>query len=232
MPNTIKYFCLSLNTPERRKIYEQNKKIIPKLTLLQSVNGYNKTLVLELLKKVKLSYINIEFQTYGTLANFLTKYLCLLNQIQKGFNYICFIEDDFLLLKGFTEFVEKQIPLLETETANMIRLGKWGEGYITSLQGAKNIVSSIQKKGIMGNIDNQLREACGKEVDVNTENKYWKMAFKTNKGDCLKTEKFTNKEIYQYLGYNKTTLFTIVQHWFPTYSKKAIEKIVKTFINN
>ena len=198
----IKFFCLSLETPQRKQIFKKNKLIIPALKLLHSVNGYNKLKVLELLKKLGLMYINIEFKTYGTVANFLTKYLCLLHQIQCGYKYMCFIEDDFLILDGFINFVEDNIYLLDKPDINMIRLGKWGEGYITSLEGAKRIIKCIKYKGIMGNIDNQLREACGKEIDIHTKNIFWKQIISANKGDCIKTEKFTNKEIYRYLGYN------------------------------
>ena len=62
----IKFFCLSLETPQRKQIFKKNKLIIPSLKLLHSVNGYNKLKVLELLKKLGLMYINIEFKTFHT----------------------------------------------------------------------------------------------------------------------------------------------------------------------
>ena len=78
----------------------------------------------------------------------------------------------------------------------MIRLGKWGEGYITSLEGAKRIVNKIKKYGIFGNIDNQLRNICGKEICVRRDTP-WKVVISSNDGDCLKTKEFTNSSMYK-----------------------------------
>ena len=72
----------------------------------------------------------------------------------------------------------------------MIRLARWGEGYITSLEGSKLILEHIKRTGIIRNIDNQLRLNCGKEIRVIKTP--WKLVVGTNNGDCLKTEMLTN----------------------------------------
>jgi hypothetical protein len=71
---------------------------------------------------------------------------------------------------------------------NIIRLKRFGEGYVTSLESAKRILKILDKEGICENIDNQLRLMCGKELYI--QNNYLKLVVKTNKGDCLKTIKF------------------------------------------
>ena len=68
----------------------------------------------------------------------------------------------------------------------MLRLDIRGEGYVTSLNGAKEIIQNIYSKGIIDNIDNQLRNYCGKEIKL--DNTPWELAVATNNGDCLKTD--------------------------------------------
>ena len=98
---------------------------------------------------------------------------------------MCLIEDDLIIQKGFREFIENNLHLLKN--CNMLRLDKWGEGYVTSLNGVKNIVKNIYSMGIIHNIDNQLRLNCGKEIRIYKTP--WKLVIGTNMGDCLKTKK-------------------------------------------
>ncbi len=56
---------------------------------------------------------------------------------------MCLIEDDLIIQEGFTEFIKSKLHLLRN--CNMLRIDNWGEGYITSLKGAKNIVKYIYK---------------------------------------------------------------------------------------
>jgi GR25 family glycosyltransferase involved in LPS biosynthesis len=187
--NNIYYTILSLLTDERRSILEKNLEKFPFISVTKSINGYDIDATLLALKHSGLIYKTLEFPTYGTLANFLTKYNIIKYQIMNELPYVCFIEDDLLLDSNFTNFIENHISLFQNNILNIIRLDNWGEGYITSLKGAINIIDLITKSGIVDNIDNQLRKYCGKEYFV--KKTPWKLMIRTNRGDCLKTKKIT-----------------------------------------
>jgi GR25 family glycosyltransferase involved in LPS biosynthesis len=51
----------------------------------------------------------IHFQTYGTLACILYKLHAFIYQIQHQIKYLCVMEDDVLLKKGFKEFAESKL---------------------------------------------------------------------------------------------------------------------------
>ena len=183
----ITYFTQSLKNEERMKIIQKNKLIIPEMKIFKSINGYDEDITIKKLINMKLKYFKLDFETYGTLANFLTKVKAFQYQIKHKIKYMCLIEDDLILEEGFREFITDKLPLLKK--SNMLRLAKWGEGYVTSLKGAKNIVRHIYEKGIIRNIDNQLRIHCGKEIRI--WDTPWKLVIQTNKGDCLKTNKIS-----------------------------------------
>ena len=193
MNQNCKIYILSLLNNERIKIVNKNKKLFPFIEVVKSVNGYNKEEVINELIKLDINFVTlnrskyVNFNSYGTLANFITKVKIMKHQIENNIPYICFIEDDLLLNKNFVSFIEQQKNKYLRDNVNMIRLAKWGEGYITSLEGSKRILRHIKQKGIIKNIDNQLRLNCGKEIRV--FNTPWRLVVGTNKGDCLKTQK-------------------------------------------
>ena len=207
--NDIKYFTQSLKKKNRLKNIQKNKSIIPEMEIFESINGYDIHTTIKNLTNMKLSYKRLDFETYGTLANFLTKIKAFQYQIKNNIQYMCLIEDDLIIQKGFREFIESNLYLLKHY--NMLRLDKWGEGYVTSLNGAKNIVKHIYREGIINNIDNQLRLNCGKEIRLN--NTPWKLVVKSNHGDCLKTKKISHlmklKLIYK-IDYKVITLIIAI----------------------
>ena len=141
MTSKVKYFIQSLERPERLKYFKKNKKIIPEIEIYKSINGYNIEETTTELFKSGLKYKWLQFNTYGMLANGLTKIKAFKYQIENNIEHMCLIEDDLVLGNNFKNFVESNLYLLEGY--NMLRLDKWGEGYITSIKGAKNIL----KKG-------------------------------------------------------------------------------------
>lgn len=180
----IKYFIQSLKKEDRLENIQKNKSIIPEIEIFESINGYDIDTTIKNLKDMKLKYKKLDFETYGTLANFLTKVKAFQYQIKNNIEYMCLIEDDLIIQKGFRIFIENN--LIKLRDCNMLRLDKWGEGYVTSLRGARRIVKYIYKNGIIHNIDNQLREFCGKEIKL--KKTPWKLVSIPNSGDCLKTE--------------------------------------------
>jgi GR25 family glycosyltransferase involved in LPS biosynthesis len=184
MAPNITYFVQSLQTPERVVLINKNMEIFPDLKIFQSINGYDMDETNNELSKSGLKFKHIDFFTYGTLANFLTKVNAFKYQVENNIEYMCLLEDDLILHNNFKSFVEN-LDLLKD--CNIFRLCTWGECYITSLDGAKKILTHIYKDGIIKNIDNQLRENCGKEIYI--QNAPFHLDVKTNQGDCLKTKK-------------------------------------------
>lgn len=202
----IKYFTQSLKTKDRLQYIQKNKLLIPEMEIFESINGYDINGTIKNLINMRLSYKRLDFETYGTLANFLTKIKALKYQIVNNIQYMCLIEDDLIINKNFRKFIEDNLHLLKNY--NMLRLDKWGEGYVVSLNGAKEILKTIYKKGIIRNIDNQLRLDCGKEIRL--YNTPWKLVINTNKGDCLKTEKIP--EFMRLKLYYKTNNISFINH--------------------
>lgn len=190
--SNITIYILSLLTDERKKIVEKNKKLFPQIEVIKSTNGFNKQEVIDELTKLDIKFHKLNkykkenFNTYGMLANGITKIKIMKHQIENNIPYICFIEDDLLLKPNFVSFIESRKDKYLKDNVNMLRLARWGEGYITSLEGSKRILAHIKRTGIIQNIDNQLRENCGKELRILKTP--WELVVGTNKGDCLKTE--------------------------------------------
>lgn len=189
----IKIYILSLlNNGEREEIISKNKKLFPQIEVIKSTNGFNKQEVIDELIKLDIKFYKLNkyrkenFNTYGTLANFITKVKIMKYQVENKIPYICFIEDDLLLKSNFVSFIESRKDKYLKDNVNILRLARWGEGYITSLEGSERILAHIKRTGIIQNIDNQLRENCGKELRL--LNTPWRLIIGTNKGDCLKTE--------------------------------------------
>ena len=192
--NNFEVYILSLLRPDRKQLVESNVKKFPEIKIFKSINGYDTKETLEALEVSGLKYHYLGFPTYGTLANFLTKYNVLKYQIANKIDFMCFIEDDLELHDNFMVFIRNSLHLLKDDLElNMLRLDTWGEGYVTSLAGAERTKYHIDKKGICKNIDDQLRLISGKEKHIT--NTPWRLIHKTNAGDCLKTERLP--EIYK-----------------------------------
>ena len=72
----VKYVILSLMTEERVPIVNQNIQKFPFIEIFESINGYDKEKTIKAYRDSQLQYRSLDsgFETYGTLANFLTKY--------------------------------------------------------------------------------------------------------------------------------------------------------------
>jgi hypothetical protein len=100
---------------------------------------------------------------------------------------LAFIEDDMRLHDGFTDWLEKVPALFGGDPGlNIVRLHQWGEGYVTSLEGAKRIFQMFKERGMVNNIDIQLNYQSGKSLLKYCG--YFSRTSKTNEGDCLKTD--------------------------------------------
>jgi len=186
--NLCELVVCSLLRDDRRVFIKKNQNLYPNLRVFPSVNGYDIDATLSELKKINVPYHSLGFKTYGTLANWITKYKVLQYQVEHTIEYLCFIEDDLLLTMEFEDFINDAIEHFKDPELNMIRLNRWGEGYITSYSSAKRLLQMLTETGIVLNIDDQLREKSGKELYL--PNAHMKLQVMTNNGDCLKTKSF------------------------------------------
>jgi len=182
--NLCEIYICSLLTDERKPFIKANQELYPSIKVFKSVNGYDKEETNRELAKENLSYKKLGYGTYGTLANWITKYKMLKYQVDNEIPYLCFLEDDVLLEPGFYEYIYDSLHYVNADY-NILRLMHWGEGYITSLESAKRTLYFLQRDGVIENIDNQLKDSCGKEIGLN--NVPARLMIETNKGDCCKT---------------------------------------------
>lgn len=190
-----KFFILSLLNGSRNHIIHKNLIIHEDIDLFQSVNGYSEDDTINSLQQSGLIFHNLHDSNslrYGVLANFLTKFHILEYQIEHDIPYMCFLEDDVCIKKDFIYFIYNEaIPAFKKDkTLNIIRLGVWGEAYVTSLASAKRLIKIIKQTGIRENIDNQLSKLSGKELDLSSHSyhKLFTVSSAPNSGDCLNTK--------------------------------------------
>lgn len=193
--NSITFIVLSLeNTNDQFLTYKKNLNIIPNLKIFKSVDGFDEDLTLKNFKHENITFHSLASRNicrpmnynWGTLACWLTKYKALRWQIENNIPYLCFIEDDLLISNNFVNYCYSHLSY--ANNSSFIRLGKWGEGYITSLEGAKNIIKEISIDGITKPIDTQLRMMkTVKEINI-SEYTPWLLLIKPEKGQRTKTK--------------------------------------------
>eukprot|EP00316_Scyphosphaera_apsteinii_P021065 CAMPEP_0119310952 /NCGR_PEP_ID=MMETSP1333-20130426/20973_1 /TAXON_ID=418940 /ORGANISM="Scyphosphaera apsteinii, Strain RCC1455" /LENGTH=370 /DNA_ID=CAMNT_0007315221 /DNA_START=232 /DNA_END=1344 /DNA_ORIENTATION=+ len=154
-------------------------------TVPNPVNGLNITQTFEalLVSRVPFHRLCQGHESWGTLANFLTRFRAFEAQIQARVPWQVTIEDDMALGKKFPEFVGRiaaahlpsnssfpeslweRAPVLWPNNQvlrglptapGFVRLGKYGDGYMTSLAAAKQLVQRFRKVGIIRCPDQQI----------------------------------------------------------------------------
>ena len=83
-------------------------------------------------------------------------------------------------------------------TTDLVQLGTFGEGYLTSLEAARRLVEGFNATGIIGCPDEQLNMNLMPDVIRHREVVYpetpWELRVQTNAGDCLRTAMINSKE--------------------------------------
>ena len=180
---------ISLGRPERLALIARNQRHYPGLELFPGINGYDPAVVNQALKDSGLQYHSLDFPTYGTLACFLAKHAALRLQVRERIPLMVLLEDDVALSPAFGDYVGTASQLLFLfPWLNHLRLGRWGEGYLTTPAGAARILRRMAATGIIRNVDNQLALDCGPKFPVERLiTTPWTLEVATNQGDCLKT---------------------------------------------
>lgn len=202
----LRFMLLSLNTTSRRGSLNRMQAALPpgSTDMLQAVSGFDRRETLSVLARTGLVYhLNTycgfaRFGTYGSLACFLTKVLALHVQVQRRIPYMAMLEDDMALLPGFAPFVQEQIAHLAAGGVDLVQLGAWGEGYVTSLDSARRILRAIKQQGVPLNVDILFNAGHVGRVwrAVGTP---WRNFVAVNNGDIQSTPHIKRTELPSYL---------------------------------
>ena len=195
------FFYLLLNRTDRIYNYEMTKKAIPDLKVFHSYD-YSKVDILREFRKMRMRFKDMTFNSYGMLANGVTKLRAFEYQIKMNIPYAIFLEDDVLVFDE--KFTDTACNYLVNQQNGLVRFGVWGEAYASSYNGAKYVMRRFCEKGITRNIDDQLNEFI--HYSPNGQVNGWSLKAKTNRGhiseskhyDKLKLRGATRK-------YNKST---------------------------
>lgn len=208
MSKEIPTFILSLRSPEREPMVQKSLELFPNFKVIQAINGYDKEEVFQEFQKVGIKYtrtsndpLHGSFNTFGTMANTLTKIKTMKECIEKNYKYFAILEDDLEFSHVFYRFLklakESQLekPIQETW---FVKLGQWGEGYIFSKDGAIKTIDKLTEVGFRTQIDFELN--YNGYPHISCPNTPWKLLVPTNEGDLLKTEMISEKEAERFIS--------------------------------
>lgn len=208
MKNEIAVFILSLRTPEREAMVQKALELFPNFKVFQAINGYDKEEVFQEFQKVGIKYTRIpndpmhgSFNTFGTMANSLTKIKAMEFCLNNDYEYFAILEDDLELSNIFYRFIkvakEAQLekPIQDTW---FIRLGEWGEGYVFSKDGAIKTIEKLKQVGFRTQIDFELK--YNGYPHISCPNTPWKLLVPTNQGDLLKTDMINSEEAERFIS--------------------------------
>jgi len=219
---------MTLGSDERMATVKSNLKVEPNLTVFQAVSGYNKTATAIALLTTGVAYHRLcgqpagvaraldeedhvprAYESWGTLANDLTRMQVIQQQIQRSLPFAAVVEDDMSLQSGFSTFLSKVAKRTwladgdgdaSASKVDYVHLGPFGEGYLLSLEGAKRLLQAYKVHGITGCPDQQLMDGFMPELhsigvsEADEGQTPWTPLSTTNSGDCLKTAMISRSE--------------------------------------
>lgn len=200
-PQATSWFVVSLCNSDRRAWVTTLQKQMPCLQIWKAIDGYRPQDTMAAFRRSGLAFRRwpdpegYSFFRYGKLACFLSRYFLLRHQVDSKIPFMVILEDDLLIEASFPAFVSNAINLLRIfPHLNIVRLGPWGECYITSLRGATRIIQLIQNKGIVNHSDVQLRTECGPELSLHRIAPFTNLVA-ANHGDITKTPLISSDDI-------------------------------------
>ena len=180
-------FVFSDQSPSQRTRWvEEMRGKLPGIEVMESVNGFIQHETETEMRGLGLRYRGLSFKNYGVLACWITKYKGFLWQASNKIDEICWLEDDvdvgYAWDSGrfFSDFVVQESAKHPRD--RLIRMGQWGECYVTRLEAAERVSAKMFSDGISANVDDQLRE-CG---EVFVPGCPYRLKCATNFGDTLR----------------------------------------------
>lgn len=196
---------------ERARYVEDMRRVLPDLETFAATNGFNRTTTARaLLRETNMAFHEMcgdpttsgvrEFETWGTLANFITRYRAFARQVADGEAFQAVVEDDQQLAPD----AAARLSAAATEhfggarPVDLVLLGEWGEGYLTSLAAARRLVAGLDAYGIIGCPDQQLNNDLMPNVTARkvslAKSGLLVGRQRVNRGDCLKTARLSAPE--------------------------------------
>lgn len=219
------FYCLLERDKDRVSCFKRNLMNFPFIEKFPAVNGYDpKETVEEMLKNgIKFNAESLKFSkswtnpkgekiieperdagTFGTLANWITKFKCIKHQVDNQLPYMCIIEDDLILKPSFLPMVIDCVEDLKSNPKKThARISAWGECFIFSLEGAKHTLKTLMDIGFKNPIGRQLsnidpfRKKCMRKrhasIRRGVKDKPYILRTEKHKGNCVdKTLRFSD----------------------------------------
>jgi hypothetical protein len=220
---SVAFVVASIHSPgsaQHAKILARFQPELPRAVVLKGVDGFNETEVIEQLLESGLQFHNLSLyvRKWGKLATFLTKYRMLRHQVEQQIAVQVTLEDDVLPEPPFRGLVQqactehfgfsvahrrhargfnrtKPVP-------DLIKMSTYAEVFVTSLQGARNILAKMHRYGIRKNDDQQLGDSrimghtfVNAHMNSNGHDKGITLARRTNRGEITSTRGMTWHEM-------------------------------------
>tara|TARA_B100000073_G_scaffold306793_1_gene276678 strand:- start:2090 stop:3274 length:1185 start_codon:yes stop_codon:yes gene_type:complete len=152
-----KLFIFVISSSNKNEIYVDGDEL-NEFHIFKPINSFDKENTLVEFKKSCLKINNNDNFDYGTIANWLTRYKILKYQIDNNIPYLCILEDNIFVKPYFVDFLNNECKKkLKNEYINILKIGKYDECYMTSLNGSKRLIDILEDKGIISNFHVQLR---------------------------------------------------------------------------
>jgi len=200
------------NNQSRLEYIKENLKVFPKLEIWRSINGYdlNET-ALALMETMAegIGFNNMDYPHTGMLATMLTKRYAFKHQVCCEYEYMVLIEDDNVMDAQFLEVYDGYIKKVDHGLETMIpgstgavcnstssheknkcvmrKISMWGDGYFSSLEGARRMLKAFQENALDGNVDNYINTMVGV---IDNGEAYLHRRVHWNTGDIMKTAHF------------------------------------------
>lgn len=214
-PLSVRMLVMSLPAVSghvRAQWLRANQEALPSLHPFRAVDGGDIEETLGMLDALKVPFQQLcdRHASWGMLANTLTRIAALERQVADREPVQAVLEDDVALGRGFAAHVGQLAAAarMHVTTANvssphvstsegkrtgsgqefdLVQLGAFGEGYLTSLRGAKLLLQAFRKHGIHGCPDQQLNDAsfhrlAGIKALRSTRWTPWVLLVTTNEG--------------------------------------------------
>ena len=161
-------FTMLTSTP-RDNWLAFNREVLPEMHRFAAVDGTSRIAVMRALNESGLRFHKLHSNSLGALACWLTKFNALREQVSRRIPYQVILEDDLMVRDTFRGFAGHLVrTLFEERTVahrvDVVALGRWGEGYLTSLASAERVVSRLLLNGVQKSIDIQLNDGSSGPV--------------------------------------------------------------------
>ena len=190
-PHILVMTSLAVGGVQRRLWFESNRQTVPGLRRFPAVDGRNPNETLAMLLAIGVPYEHMcdRYATWGMLANTLTRIAALQAQVVHRVPMQVILEDDVALGRDFPAYVER---IAARHRPDLVQLGGYGEGYLTSLRGATLLLGAFRRHGIRGCPDQQLNapwwhKLAGLKALQSTRRTPWALLAMTNEGGILRT---------------------------------------------